>query len=210
MTDWMIASDLVEPDAPTRERSTMFLPAFDQEDARVVQMEDRRWLAYVARLAPTDLDAAFLLPDEAPDRQSTPQQIRNAIRLATRRALGSRSLHIQDYELGRIQGEMRVLLPQGSELRYYFNDELGWKATVVIGTGADEYAFLAYYRETCMNPARYVAAVGGELDTSRVVFMPLDEEAVERLAASPELDRMTFRALRRLGRQYLALSRRDG
>jgi hypothetical protein len=204
MTDWTTETDLSELDASTRETSAKYAPVLGRGDEQAIH-KDQRWTAYVARLVPDDHRAAFLLPDEAPDLHAKPQQIRHAIGLATRRALGNQPLRIEDYELGRIQGEMRVLLPQGRELRYQFKDELGWKATIVIGAGREERAFPAYYRRACMNPARYVA-IGGELDTSEVVFTALDGEEIQRIAANPELDRMTIQALRRLYRQYKVLS----
>jgi hypothetical protein len=207
MTDWMTETDMLELDTPSREPSAEYAPVFGSRDEQTIH-EDQRWMAYVARLAPDDRRAVFLLPDELPDAQSGPQQIRSAIKVAIRRAFSSPQFRIEDYELGKIQGEMRVLLPQGIELRYHFNNELGWKATVVINSGGEERSFPAYYRRACMNPVRR-AAIGGEVDTSEVLFAPLDREEIQRIAANPELDRMTAQALRRLYRQYKMLSGQD-
>jgi hypothetical protein len=197
-------TNLSELDAPTRETSAEHAPVFGRGDEQAIH-KDQSWMAYVARLAPADRRAAFLLPDELPGDQSGPQQIRSAIEVALRRAFASPQFRIEDYELGKIQGEMRVLLPQGIELRYHFNNELGWKATVVISSGSQERSFPAYYRRACMNPVRR-AAIGGELDTSEVLFTPLDGEEIQRIAANPELDRMTAQALRTLSAQYKMLS----
>lgn len=101
---------------------------------------------------------------------------------------------------------MRVLLPQGREFRYHFNDELGWKAAIVVSTGSEEPTLTAFYRKACMNPARCVV-LEGELGTSKVLFTPIDGKEFEQIVGDLELDRMTASALRRMRRQYKELTR---
>lgn len=198
--------DLLNSDHPTTEYVTDSIP-ISPSNPRQYILEDRTWREYVSQLAPDDESGAFLLPDELPKEGSTPRQIRSAIGIATRRALGIRHRFlIKDYVLGRIRGEMRVLLPQGREISYHFNDELGWKATVVIDADNEEETFVAYYRQKCMNIARIVAYLGGQLDTSRVVFTPLDTKESEQIVTNSELDRAIDRNLMRLRRKYLAKS----
>ena len=207
MTDWTTETDMLELDTLSREPSAENGPVLGRPAEQAI-LEDQMWPAYVARLTLDDRGAAFLLPDELPDARSSPQQIRTAIEIAIQRAFSGPQMRIDDYALGRIQGEMRVLLPQGIELHYHFNNELGWKATIVTNFEGEERSFPAYYKRACMNPVRRVA-IGSEVDTdtSEVVFTPIDGEEIQRIAANPELDRMTSQALRRLYAQYKMLSK---
>ena len=61
-------------------------------------VEDQQWEIYVSHLAPDDEQGAFLLPDELPNQASSPQEIRAAIRTASRRAFGRRSaIRVENY-----------------------------------------------------------------------------------------------------------------
>lgn len=205
MTEWPTDTKITQLDSPNRDMFDDYAAVSERMDDLAIG-QDRLWLSYVAKLSVDDSQAAFLLPHELPDASSEPRQVRRAIWLAMQRAYGGPQFRIIDYEMGRIQGTMRILLPQGIELQYHFNDELGWKATVVIITGNEERSFPAYYRKACMNPIRR-AAIDGQVETSEVVFKPLEGEEIQNIAANPELDQMTARALGRLQRQYKMLAR---
>lgn len=205
MTDWTNETDELELDTLSKGPAPEHAPLLGKRLEGVIP-EDLKWLAYVARLAPDDRAAAFLLPEEMPGPGSQPQRIRDALETAHRRAFANPQFRIEDYEPGRIQGEMRVLLPQGREYHFHFHNELGWKATIVVSTGDEERSFPAYYRQICMNPVRLAAAMGGELDTSQVIFTPLSGAEIQRLEENSELDRLTAQAMRRLSAQYQALA----
>jgi len=167
--------------------------------------EDKLWLAYIAKLTPDDHQAAFLLPDELPGPRSDKQQILAAMEKAIRRAYSNPQMRIEDYVLGKIHGRLRVLMPQGIEMTFHFENELGWKATMIISSAAEERSFPAYYRHTCMNPLRRLALTG-QFDSSEITFRPVVGEQVEQMLADPEVDLLTANALKKLYRQYLMLS----
>jgi hypothetical protein len=179
---------------------------FSERDRRTYIIQEQKWRAYVSQLTPDDRNGAFLLPEELPTRKFKPREIRYALSKATHRAFGNISkFRIEDYVLGRIRGEMRILLPQGREYSYYFNNECGWKATIIINTDVEEYSFLAYYRSRCMNPARYVPQFKGKLDTSRVEFTPLDSGESEQIRENLSLDYTIDNNIKRLWHEHLKL-----
>ncbi len=167
--------------------------------------DDKRWLAYVAKLTVDDHQAAFLLPNELPGPRSDKQQVLAAMETALRRAYSHPQMRIEDYVLGKIQGRLRVLMPQGIEMTFHFENELGWKATMIISSANEERSFPAYYRHTCMNPLRRLALTG-QFDSSEITFRPVEGEQVEQMMADPEVDNLTANALKRLYRQYQMLS----
>jgi hypothetical protein len=208
------------------------LESMERDLSEVVH--DLRWLAYVSQLDPDDDQSAFLLPDELPDEWSSREEIQTAILRATRRAFGLGSqpvgeanrdlaliglhgglgrnrakLQLKDYELGYIRGELLVLLPQGKEIRWYFEDELGWKAIAIIGEGLKQRELTCYYRSICMNLARLAAWVNGDIHSSNVEFIPVGSEEIKTIIANAEVDRITEAILHRLRSQYRELANQE-
>lgn len=200
-----LETDTTRKVEPGLERpSTANEPFFARLDSQPVAA-DKQWLAYVASLTLDDHEAAFLLPDELPDAHASKQQIIDAMETALRRAYSNPQMRIEDYVLGTIKGRLRVLMPQGIEMTFHFENELGWKATIVMISSDEERSFPVYYRQTCMNPLRR-AALTGQLDSSEIKFNPVDSEQIEQMVTDPEVDHLTANALKELYRQYLMLS----
>lgn len=210
--------------AQTKEKSS--------SEAVLTKEQDYRWKRYVSTLSPYDDQAAFLLPEELPKSSSSPEAIEEAIMRATQRAFFTRTIDIgekltwwqrlmrwligsipstrrfevKDYQLGLIRGELSVLLPQGKEIKVRFNDELGWKARIVVGDEPDQQEMSMYYKESCMNPARVLARKEGEIDTSKVEFRPLGKGQVEEILNNREVDLITRWNARRLSAEYELLT----
>lgn len=175
-------------------------PSQEQIEADLV------WLEYVGKLPPDDATGAFLLSSELPNERFSPRQILAAILRATRRAFQPATpLEFSDYELGRIWGTMRVLLPQGREYEERFNGEPGWKATGILGKGYEARPITAYYRQRCMNPLRVISRTEAVLDTSDITFVPDGQEVPEYISESSALNELVSSSIARLREQYQAL-----
>lgn len=169
---------------------------------------DSEWLKYLSNLTPDDPDGAFLLSEELPDEMSDPSKIINAILTSTHRAFGTgRRFRIIDYVRGKISGLMKVLIPQGSQRTYHFNNEVGWKATVIMDDEKGTKVFKAYYKQICMNPVNLIQD-GGELDTSEVDFKPIGKGESEQISQDPLLEFIIRVNMLRLQEQYNSLSQR--
>ncbi|MGA1867832.1 MAG: hypothetical protein ACMUJM_04715 [bacterium] len=182
----------------SEERESVFLI-----ESIIYGRKDWEWERYVSKLDAGDVNGAFLLPHELPSSSSTPQEIRDAITTGSRRAfkLGSK-FRISNYILGKLRGKMRILLPQGKEYSFYFNDEPGWRARITL---KDKESFFAYYRSKCMNPLREAIVQGGEVDSSRLEFIPVGEKKAQRVAPHPLLNQIIENNLLRLRHQYKRL-----
>jgi hypothetical protein len=168
--------------------------------------QDLDWLAYLGELGPDDPRGAFLLAAELPNQNSSPREILSAILRAALRAFApGKSLEFTEFELGRISGTMRVLLPQGREIQENFSDELGWKATGILGKGYEARPITAYYRQRCMNPVRAISRSEAIVDTSEISFTPLNQGTPENIAANPVWDALFAPGIDRLAEQYQAI-----
>ena len=171
---------------------------------RLEEELEKKWRTGVAGLPPNDTTGAFLLPEELPDDHSPRLVVKRAIEKASRRALWpDRMVWVQDHALGKINGVMRVMLPQGGDFEHAFHNELGWRATVFVDDGTKQQTFVAYFRLVCMNPIMCAARHGGILDTSSVEFTPVSAKETQRAsdAASP-----LYRATAELARAKRSLS----
>ena len=198
---------------------------------------DVRWLTYVGGLDPDDREGAFLLPDELPAENASREEVIRAIETATRRALLPptelsdeqvekrrahreqrmrilRELHrkhntieIHSYKVGKLNGTMRVMCPQGREMIFDFQDELGYEATLVWKETGETQQI--YYRSQCMNVARMAVAMNGSIDASSVTFQEMGDGEMMQLFDDARLNQRVNPALRHLARQYRQLQDTD-
>jgi len=165
--------------------------------------EDLEWLDYLATLPPKGVRGAFLLVSELPDWRSSPRAVLEAIGRASRRAFETeKPIEFTDFEAGRLWGTMRVLLPQGREIREDFAAEPGWKAVAILGQGYDARPITTYYRQQCMNPLRVNSQTEAIVDNSDVIFAPIGRDLPEMISPSPAVDSLVASSLARLSIQY--------
>lgn len=196
--------DRNNPPNPTHIGQASFDAEKDPPDDQI--QADLDWLNYLGKLPPEDAGGAFLLSSELPNEDTPPRQILAAIMRATRRAFQPSSpLEFTDYELGRIWGTMRVLLPQGREIQERFNGERGWKATAILGERYETRPVTVYYRQRCMNPVRVISRSEAVVDTSDVTFVPDGQDVPQYITASPDLAALFAAGIDALIEQYQAL-----